>query len=99
LAKLVVDLGLYVSFSGIITFKNAENVREAAKIVPLERILVETDAPFLAPGKYRGQRNEPAYVRLTAEKIAEIKGVTLEEIEKATTANFHRLFNRVPAAK
>ena len=99
LAELAVGLGLYISFSGIITFKNAENVREAAKYAPLDRILVETDAPFLAPGKHRGQRNEPAHVRLTAEKLAEIKGVSFEEVAKATTANFHRLFTRVPAAK
>lgn len=92
LAELVLGMGGYVSFSGIITFKKADEVRAVAKEIPLDRLLIETDCPFLAPVPHRGKRNEPSFVPHVAEKLAEIKGVTLEEIARATTDNFYRLF-------
>src|SRR5688572_19141907 len=88
LARRGLDLGLYVSFSGIVTFKKSDALREITKFVPLDRLLVETDAPYLAPGKYRGKRNEPAYVVETAAELARVKGVTLDELAQATTENF-----------
>ena len=91
-ARRVLDLGFYISFTGIITFKNADRMREVVRFVPLERIMVETDCPYLAPQVYRGQRNEPAYARIVAEKVAEIKGVSFEEVEKMTTDNARTLF-------
>jgi len=94
LARAALDLGFYISFSGILTFKKADDLREVAKFVPMDRILVETDSPFLAPIPHRGERNEPAYTRITATKLAEIKEVSLGEIAKETTQNFFRLFNR-----
>lgn len=94
LAKAALDLGFYLSFSGIITFKNADALREVVKYTPLERILIETDAPFLAPVPHRGQRNEPAFVKHTADKIAALKGVSFEQIATQTTANFFTLFSR-----
>jgi TatD DNase family protein len=98
LARKGVDLGLYVSFSGILTFKKSDALREIAKAVPLDRLLVETDAPYLAPGKYRGKRNEPAYVVETAAELARVKGITLEALARATTENFFRLYNKTPRA-
>lgn len=95
LADLAVKLGFYVSFSGIVTFKSAEAVREAARAVPQDRLLVETDAPYLAPVPMRGKRNEPAFVVHTAKRLAELRGSTTAELEAATTANFHRLFRKV----
>jgi TatD DNase family protein len=92
LAKDALDLGFYLSFSGVITFQNATMLREIVKIVPLDRILVETDSPYLTPAPHRGKRNEPAYVRQVAEKIAEIQGLDLEQVEEATTQNAKRLF-------
>jgi TatD DNase family protein len=89
-----VELGFYISISGIITFNKAQNVRDAIKDVPLERLLVETDAPYLAPTPFRGKPNEPAYTRYTAVKLAEIKGVSEDEIEAVTTDNFYRLFTK-----
>jgi TatD DNase family protein len=86
------DLGFYVSFSGILTFKTAEDLRGSAQVYPLSRLLVETDSPFLAPIPYRGKKCEPAMVKLTAQKLAEVKGVPLEEVAKATTANARALF-------
>ncbi|KAA0443340.1 MAG: TatD family deoxyribonuclease [Candidatus Thioglobus sp.] len=91
-AKAALDLGFYISFSGIITFKSADELREVAKKVPLERILVETDAPYLTPVPYRGKPNSPAYTYYTVEKIAQIRGVSIEEIANATTQNFQKLF-------
>jgi TatD DNase family protein len=88
-----VDLSFMVSFSGAVTFPKAENIRAAARECPLDRILIETDSPYLAPIPYRGKRNEPAYVVETAKKIAEVRGVSAEEIGMATTANFKRFFN------
>jgi TatD DNase family protein len=98
LARRGLDLGLYVSFSGILTFKKSDALREVASMVPLDRVLVETDAPYLAPGKYRGKRNEPAYVVETARELAKVKGIALEELAKATTENFFRLYNKTPRA-
>lgn len=89
------DLGFYISFSGIVTFKNAEPLREVARLVPLDRLLVETDAPYLAPVPHRGKRNEPAYVRHVAERLAGIKGISIHEIEDVTSRNFSKLFGVV----
>lgn len=86
------DLGLYISFSGIVTFKKAETIQESAKIVPSDRLLVETDCPFLAPVPKRGKRNEPSYVRHVASYIAQLRGETLENLAKTTTENAIRLF-------
>jgi len=85
-------MGFHVSFSGIVTFKNAGSLREVAKALPLDRILVETDSPYLAPVPHRGKVNEPAYVRHVAEAVAAIRGLSLEALAEATTANFFRLF-------
>lgn len=92
-AKKYLDLGFYISFSGIATFKKSEEIREAAKNVPEDRILVETDSPYLAPVPHRGKPNEPSYVRFVAETIAEVRGVTLEELGRITRKNTKRLFN------
>jgi len=91
-AEAALDQGFYISFSGIITFKNAGALREVAARVPLERILVETDSPYLAPVPHRGKPNQPAYVRHVAETLAGVKGMTIEQIACATTENFLRLF-------
>ena len=96
LAAAGVELGGYVSFSGILTFKRSEELREIAKTVPTGRLLVETDAPYLAPQSHRGKRNEPAYTAETASVLAATIGVSDEEIAKITTENFFRLFNKVP---
>lgn len=95
-AKLL-EMGFYISFSGIVTFRNAEALREIARYVPLDRLLVETDSPYLAPVPHRGKENQPAYVRDVAEYMASLKGVTLERLAEATTANFTRLFHLPPA--
>ncbi|HET9917242.1 MAG TPA: TatD family hydrolase [Candidatus Binatia bacterium] len=87
------DLGFYLSFTGIITFKNADALREVVSKVPLERILVETDSPYLTPVPHRGKRNEPAYVRFVAETISKVKDLTIEDIAQATTANVKQLFH------
>ena len=94
LARRALALGGYISFSGIITFRNAEEIREVAQFVPADHYLVETDAPYLAPIPHRGQSNEPSFVRHTAEKLAEVRGVTLEQLAAQTTANFARLFSK-----
>ena len=96
LALKGVELGLYVSFSGIVTFKKTEHLRALAGELPADRILVETDAPYLAPGKHRGKRNEPSYVTETARTVAAARGVPFEEIARQTTENFFRLFSKVP---
>ncbi|MDQ6438036.1 TatD family hydrolase [Mesorhizobium sp. LHD-90] len=96
LAMAGVELGGYVSFSGILTFKNSEELREIARVVPRDRLLVETDAPYLAPVPFRGKRNEPAYVAQTAAVLGETIGVTEAEITALTTANFFRLFSKMP---
>ena len=91
-----VELGFYVSFSGILTFKNAVELREIAAELPLERLLVETDAPYLAPVPHRGKLNEPAYVRHVAEELARVRNMPLDALAEATTANFRRLFRLPP---
>jgi TatD DNase family protein len=96
LARRAVELGLYVSFTGVITFKKSDALRAIAAQVPLDRLLVETDAPYLAPDPYRGKTNEPAYVVHTAATLAQVKGVSADEIAEATTDNFFRLFAKVP---
>jgi len=98
LAMRALRLGLYISFTGILTFKNSAALRELAAALPLERMLVETDAPYLAPMPYRGKRNEPAYVVETATVLAEACGVSAEAIARQTTENFFRLFAKVPRA-
>ena len=98
LAQRGLALGLYVSFSGILTFKNSQALREVAALVPLDRLLVETDAPYLAPSPYRGKRNEPAYLKHTAAALAAVKGISPEDLARITTENFLRLYSKVPAA-
>jgi TatD DNase family protein len=98
LARTALDLGGYISFSGIITFKNAEDIREVAKFVPADRYLVETDAPYLAPIPHRGASNEPSFVRFTAEQVAEVRGLSIEALGAETTSNFARLFAKTGLA-
>ncbi len=92
MACQALDLGFYISFSGIVTFKNAKELQDVARKVPLDRILVETDAPWLAPVPFRGKPNEPAYVKHTAQFVADLKGVSFEELAKQTSQNFSQLF-------
>ncbi|MBJ15142.1 MAG: TatD family deoxyribonuclease [Legionellaceae bacterium] len=92
-AKKAIDYNFYISFSGIITFKNADNLREVIKNIPLNRILIETDAPFLAPVPYRGKQNQPAYVKYVAEAVAKLCNVSFEEVCQRTAENFRRCFN------
>jgi TatD DNase family protein len=96
LAMKAIALGLSISFTGILTFKNSQAIRDIAAELPTDRIMVETDAPYLAPGKYRGKRNEPSFVTETARVLAETRGVSIEEIAQQTTENFFRLFDKVP---
>jgi TatD DNase family protein len=96
LARAGLALGAYVSFSGILTYKSAANLREVAAEVPMDRLLVETDAPYLAPGPHRGKTNEPAFVVKTLETLAAVKGVSVEAMAQATSDNFFRLFAKVP---
>ena len=97
LAMKATSLGLSISFTGILTFKKSQALRDLAAELPADRVMVETDAPYLAPGKFRGKRNEPSYVVETARVLAETRGVSLEEVSRQTTENFFRLFNKVPA--
>ena len=94
LAKAALSIGFYISFSGIITFKNAAEIRDSCKKIPINKILVETDAPFLAPVPFRGNRNEPSYITETIKKVAEIKSLALDEVINITTNNFFDLFKR-----
>jgi TatD DNase family protein len=96
LAMAAIELGLSISFTGILTFKNSQNLRDIAKELPADRILVETDAPYLAPLPHRGRRNEPSFVIETAKMLAQVRGVPPEEIARQTTENFFRLFSKVP---
>jgi TatD DNase family protein len=98
LARIGVELGLYVSFSGILTFRNSEEIRRIAASVPHDRLLVETDAPYLAPEPHRGRSNEPAYVAHTAKALADVIGVTDAEAARVTTGNFYRLFTKAAEA-
>lgn len=91
-ARQALDLGFYLSFSGIVTFKNATAIKEVAQKAPLDRILVETDSPYLAPAPYRGKQNQPAYVRHVAEEVARLRGLSLEAVAESTTNNFFNLF-------
>jgi TatD DNase family protein len=95
-AEAAIELGFLISFSGVVTFKNAKDLQETAKYLPLDKLLVETDRPVLAPAPYRGRRNEPAYVVETARAIAELRGIEVEEFARVTSENFARLF-RLPA--
>ena len=97
-ARAALDIGFHISFSGILTFKTAADLREVARFVPLDRCLIETDSPYLAPVPFRGKTNSPAYVPFVARQIAELKGVPVEAIAHATTANFERLF-KLPATR
>lgn len=95
MAEASLDLGFYISMSGIVTFKNATQVHEVAKNVPLDKLLIETDSPYLAPVPYRGKRNDPSYVMHVAEKIAELRGISLDEVGRQTTSNFYKLFPKI----
>jgi len=97
-ARAALDLGFYISFSGILTFKTAQALRDVASFVPLDRCLLETDSPYLAPAPYRGKTNSPAYVPFVAQQIAALKGLPVEAIAQATTRNFERLFKLPPRA-
>jgi TatD DNase family protein len=92
MAKFCIEMGFYISIPGSITFKNAEGLRKVVKEIPLESLLVETDAPFLTPEPFRGKRNEPSYVRYTAQKVAEIKNVSFERVAEVTTENALRVY-------
>lgn len=94
-ADIALDLGLYISISGIVTFKNARDLQETAARLPIDRLLIETDAPFLAPVPHRGRTGEPAFVADTARFLAKLRGVAVDELAEATSANFHRLFTKV----
>ena len=98
LAETSVGLGLYISLSGILTFNKAQDLRETAAALPMDRLLVETDSPYLAPAPKRGKPNEPAFVVHTAAKLGEIKGLTPDAVAEATTRNFFELFRKVPKA-
>jgi TatD DNase family protein len=97
-ARAALDLGFYISFSGILTFKTAQALRDVASFVPMDRCLIETDSPYLAPVPYRGKTNSPAYVPFVAQQIAQLKGIPVEAVAQATTANFERLFKLPPLA-
>jgi TatD DNase family protein len=97
MALAAIEMGFYISFSGIVTFKNATELKEVAKKIPLNRILVETDSPYLAPVPFRGKTNQPAYVRYVAQNIADLRGISIEEVSEATTANFFTLFKQAAA--
>jgi len=94
-ARAALDLGFYISFSGIVTFKNAQDLRDVAAFVPQDRLLIETDSPYLAPVPYRGKTNNPSYVPYVASELARVRQVPLDEIARVTSANFDRLFNLV----
>lgn len=92
MAKAAIELGMYISISGIVTFRNAEQIREVVRNIPLDRLLVETDSPYLAPVPYRGKTNQPAYVKEVAQYIADLRHISYEELCRITTENYHRLF-------
>jgi TatD DNase family protein len=97
MAEQALDLGFYISFSGIVTFKSAESLRDVARRVPLERLLIETDSPYLAPVPHRGKKNEPRYVRHVAEKIGELRGMSADAVAELTADNYFRLFGKPQA--
>ncbi|MGB7816249.1 MAG: TatD family hydrolase [Methylotenera sp.] len=92
MAEAAIEMGFYISFSGIVTFKNATQLKEVAQAIPLDKILVETDSPYLAPVPFRGKTNQPAYVKYVAQEIANLRGINLEAVTQATTQNFFTLF-------
>ena len=94
MAKAAMDLGFYISISGIVTFKQATELKEVVKALPLERLLIETDSPYLAPVPFRGKENQPAYVKQVAEYIAQLKGISVEEVAAQTSKNFFTLFKK-----
>ncbi|MFH2134070.1 MAG: TatD family hydrolase [Pseudomonadota bacterium] len=94
-AKAAIDLGFYISFSGILTFKKATSIKEVAQNIPLDKMLIETDSPYLAPTPHRGKTNQPAFVKHVAEEIAKLRNISLEEVGAATSQNFNRLFKLV----
>lgn len=96
MAKAALDIGLYISISGIMTFRNAESLREVVRKLPADRLLIETDSPYLAPVPYRGKTNQPSYVAAVAAAVAEVRKTSLEKLAAETTANFYRLFERCP---
>ncbi|MBP7354395.1 MAG: TatD family hydrolase, partial [Comamonas sp.] len=96
-AKAALDIGYYISFSGILTFKNAQDLRDVAAYIPLDRMLIETDSPYLAPVPYRGKTNNPSYVPYVAQQVAQLRGISTEEVGRITSANFDRLFAGVAA--
>jgi TatD DNase family protein len=96
-ARAALDLGFHISFSGILTFRNAQDLRDVAAFVPLDRLLIETDSPYLAPVPYRGKTNQPAYVPFVAKQVAELKGLSQAEVGHITSANFERLFKPMPS--
>jgi TatD DNase family protein len=98
MAKKAMDAGYYISISGIVTFRQADNVREVARKIPLDRLLVETDSPYLAPVPHRGKPCQPAYTRITAEFLAELRGESIEQLAEATTENYFTLFNKAKKA-
>lgn len=95
-ARQMLDLGMYISIAGVVTFKNADLLKEAVRFIPLDRLLIETDSPYLAPIPMRGKQNEPAFVKYVAEYIANLKGLSIEEIANKTTDNFFTLFSKCP---
>ena len=97
MARSALDLGFYISFSGIITFKNAQALRDVVAMVPLDRLLIETDSPYLAPMPYRGKTNNPSYVPFVAQQVASTRGMELQEVAAATSRNFDDLFKGVKA--
>lgn len=99
LAEQALDIGFYISFSGIITFKKAEELRDVVRLTPPDRILVETDSPYLAPVPHRGKRNEPSFVVHTAKVVSDLKGMSMEDTSRQTTENFFRLFNKAEKAE
>jgi TatD DNase family protein len=94
-ARAALDLGFYISFSGILTFKSAQDLRDVASFVPLDRLLIETDSPYLAPVPFRGKTNNPSYVPYVAQQLAQLRGMAVEEVAQATSSNFERLFQGV----
>jgi TatD DNase family protein len=95
-AQASIAMNFYISFSGIVTFKNAVDLQDVARRIPLDRLLIETDSPYLAPVPHRGKLNDPSKVIHVAEKIADLRGVPVQVIEEASTENFHRLFSKIP---
>lgn len=99
MARAAMEMGIYISISGIVTFNSASELQETVRHIPLDKLLIETDSPWLAPAPYRGEENQPKYVKRVGEFVAELKGVSIEELARITTENFYRLFNRISVSK